>query len=766
MGEREQKLSKVVSLEERLRQLEDRYSELDKRYKDLQYDKKSDAGDKQQEDKSEVGDRNEESTGRFRVLINKYDPRSGERRDYKPDESDTVNKVEASSTLAWQLRKFTGPDGDDESEVEIFGPELKALLAKALHHHPDHWFIGNTVTLNSPFEPLVLNWEILNEETQKTEGEEDEKIGRSDLKDLMDTLQQGSGDSRLDDYFKNKESFKANRSITFPNLWTLFPPGMLVHSRPFMKQHQIFIVMECDRTWPRYSPRSRTYETWTLSCFMYDWTGQKFIRRLVSLEIEHFEGPRPIGTLPIQPLESIENKDDIQKELLRRGKTFREYCILPSDKRLFKYEGKAIYDKSGIRGVVGDSEKDEDERTYWQPATNKSSTELSYSNVNSDVMVDFDSYYKYGQPWSSIGKLAVNDEDGECDCTDCRKNEALQESYRTRYDDKTGDESEEWEDLQFMLCAPRVLGYVLRDKTWAQLDVTKIVPIAIEGADDAFMNKLKLAGEENGKKTKELLMALVKNHGISEDSNWDRGYQLKDIVADKGQGLVILLYGPPGVGKTSTAQTIAVAVGKPLFPVGVADVGTSAKKVEKNLDKIFDLATTWKAVLLIDEADVFLQSRARGELGPTTERNALVSVFLRVLEYYQGILILTTNQIAQFDVAVQSRIHIAIRYDSLKPDQTLAIFNTFMDQCERNKLVTMSEKPAIDKWAKGQLTRKNFDGRQIRNIITSAMGLARAANRQMELNDLIDVVDIMETFKTDLAYQMMQYEDSQRGRLK
>jgi replication-associated recombination protein RarA len=57
--------------------------------------------------------------------------------------------------------------------------------------------------------------------------------------------------------------------------------------------------------------------------------------------------------------------------------------------------------------------------------------------------------------------------------------------------------------------------------------------------------------------------------------------------------------GPPGVGKTSTAETVAIAAKKPLFPVSVADVGTKAKYVEANLEKIFDLATTWEAILLM-----------------------------------------------------------------------------------------------------------------------------------------------------------------------
>ncbi|ORY63320.1 AAA family ATPase [Pseudomassariella vexata] len=764
----ERKSTQLDSLEARLRELENKYADLEKRYKSNPTNDKGKYAQSESDDTS-----TNEVTQRFRILVNRYDSSSGERKDFEPKDSDAASKDKQSTKYAWQLRKVIDQDEEDYSEIEIFGKPLRDLLQRLLHHYPYHLFLGDIVILVSPYEPLVHNWCLLYKETAKDGGDENEKIARNDLKEMMETIRQGSGDPKLDEYFKVRESLRASRSITFSNLWTIFPPGMLVYGRPFMKQPQVFIVMENDLTWPVFNPRSHTHKTWELGCFTYDWTGQRFKRRLIKLRIDSFEGQKPIATLPIQPWEGMEKANDIKKQLLERGRIFRKYCTLPSERRLFKYAGKAIVNRSGIRGVVPDMDRDMDDdtiirrRNYLHRSiypNDTSNTEPNYSTINSDVMIDFESFYKYGPPFSSIGSLQVDDEKGECDCFDCHKNQALQDNYRTRYDEKTGDECEEWEDLQFMLCAPRVLGYVLRDKTWAQLDVNLVNPIATGGADDAFMNKLKLAGPENGRNTKELLMGLVKNHGISESSNWSHGYQLDDIVADKGKGLIILLYGPPGVGKTSTAQTIAIAAGKPLFSIGVADVGTSAKLVESNLEKIFDLATSWKAVLLIDEADVFLQSRARGELGPTTERNALVSVFLRVLEYYQGIMILTTNQISQFDVAVQSRIHIAIRYEKLKEYQTWAIFKSFMEQYEARGLVDQLDTRMIERWAKGELPKKNFDGRQIRNIVTSAMGIARSAERKMNHDDLLNVVGIMETFKSDLAYQMMQYEDSQKSR--
>lgn len=165
-----------------------------------------------------------------------------------------------------------------------------------------------------------------------------------------------------------------------------------------------------------------------------------------------------------------------------------------------------------------------------------------WSQVVSEVMIDFESYYKYAQPWSSLGKYVIDDEEGECDCTDCRNNEGQLKTWRVGFDNKTGEPTEQWDDLQYIICAPRALGYILREKIWAQLDVTKLKTVDRDGSDDAFMNRLKLAGQENGQKTKELLLSLIQNHGITENSD-RKDRQLKDLVAEKGRGLVILLHG-------------------------------------------------------------------------------------------------------------------------------------------------------------------------------------------------------------------------------
>ncbi len=94
-----------------------------------------------------------------------------------------------------------------------------------------------------------------------------------------------------------------------------------------------------------------------------------------------------------------------------------------------------------------------------------------------------------------------------------------------------------------------------------------------------------------------------------------------DLVHGKGRGLIILLHGPPGVGKTSTAETIAAYTKRPLYSITCGDIGLTAYDIEKNMNEHFRLANKWGCVLLLDEADVFLMKRDWRDIN----RNALVS---------------------------------------------------------------------------------------------------------------------------------------------
>lgn len=101
-----------------------------------------------------------------------------------------------------------------------------------------------------------------------------------------------------------------------------------------------------------------------------------------------------------------------------------------------------------------------------------------------------------------------------------------------------------------------------------------------------------------------------------------------DYVEGKGNGLIFLLHGGPGVGKTFTADCIANYLERPLMTLTTTDIGSEAEDVEENLTRSFQVAKNWNAVLLIDEADVFVANRTVKDL----HRNSLVASMLNHLK--------------------------------------------------------------------------------------------------------------------------------------
>ena len=134
---------------------------------------------------------------------------------------------------------------------------------------------------------------------------------------------------------------------------------------------------------------------------------------------------------------------------------------------------------------------------------------------------------------------------------------------------------------------------------------------------------------------------------------------VQDFVAGKSGGTTILCQGAPGLGKTLTAEVYSEVVGKPLYRVHSGQLGTTAASVGATLSNILQRATRWDAILLLDEADVYIRRRDND-----LEHNAIVAEFLRTLEYFNGLLFMTTNRIDDVDDAILSRCIAKIHYET------------------------------------------------------------------------------------------------------
>lgn len=287
-----------------------------------------------------------------------------------------------------------------------------------------------------------------------------------------------------------------------------------------------------------------------------------------------------------------------------------------------------------------------------------------------------------------------------------------------RDDDDVEVKIETVEEKDLFACSPYVLGFSFRAKTWGMMRVSGLKPI--DWAKDAF-ERLVL-----DPKTKKRVRALVQNSSGS----------FSDIIGGKGGGCVFLLHGEPGQGKTLTAETVAEDLRRPLYSISVGELGTDPDQLEERLREILDLATVWDAVLLLDEADIFLEARDEKDV----LRNAMVGVFLRLLEYHQGVLFLTTNRVRNIDRAFYSRISVAIGFTKADLEKRMKVWTNLLGAAG----ITLAAEQIKD------LAGRDLNGRQIKNVIRTASTLAKLDGESVTFERLRDEIEEATRFEREM----------------
>ncbi|KAK8133234.1 P-loop containing nucleoside triphosphate hydrolase protein [Apiospora kogelbergensis] len=292
------------------------------------------------------------------------------------------------------------------------------------------------------------------------------------------------------------------------------------------------------------------------------------------------------------------------------------------------------------------------------------------------------------------------------------------ETYESEYESKFGERSTPFpssitrslSDHQLLLLRPRIRAFALKTKEWLV-----ILPEGLQEVkqSEEGIENLVLGDTE---------MKTIK--GLSKRQNSKRETWAADFIEGKGTGQIILLHGPPGVGKTYTVEATSEYLHRPLLSLTITDIGTMETNVERQLIKWFTLAEAWNAVLLVDEADIFLERRQNRDLA----RNGLVSAFLRRMEYFKGLLFLTTNRVGQIDDAFISRVHVAIGYEALTPESRSKIWQGFFRKLAKERAGKIQISPAARKWVleKAISGEAQLNGRDIRNALQTAITLAEA----------------------------------------
>jgi hypothetical protein len=525
-------------------------------------------------------------------------------------------------------------------EIEIHSPELKLLLK----NHTSPWW-RDMITdsdqphmVQSPFYGFVWHWGDYKKACVAQETDTPaQKQARNDLNDLLDLIKTSSA---LKAYFRSRELTGSSEKIRFEYLWTLFGHGEKVCARSYMNELQMFEVKNCSN--PGYDKR------FWVSCSAFDWDGTKFSTYVYDFYIKDFSGEKPINDLDIYPVNyyktetGVNGRDQLYEQLTKRGQKYVELCTQEPSMFQCEYQGTALVTPSALHRLTskGRGQGYASDSPYVEDEVEVASIEIT--GKQSRVIVDNLSFMKSARNTMKrgdtppLGTKASFIERG-CVCGICKDSvihtwkpsSTLNQSLK----DIGQEFTEEQKRLQFL--PPRLLGYALKEKVWGQFLVDKLEPISSTVDKDKsgpFWTELELEQE-----AKRHLMAFVQHHrasGLRKTGPGDASVDAKafDIIEGKGQGLVILLHGPPGVGKTLTAETIALATGRPLLTISVAEIGIDYQQTEKNLTDVFVDAARWEAVLLMDEAEVFVEQRDNQDMA----RNAQVSVMLRCLEYFEG----------------------------------------------------------------------------------------------------------------------------------
>ncbi|KAJ2904467.1 hypothetical protein MKZ38_007998 [Zalerion maritima] len=598
------------------------------------------------------------------------------------------------------------------------------------------------------------------------------------------------------DYAQVKKSLYPmlqNGLITFDLLWALWKPNTLAYTSTYGCQDEprVFKVETAEK-----HCSIMKGEFYYIEGKYFEYDGKQFGFGSMMEEVGDFRGAKKITSLGVYPLEYLKNRDQARADLVERGKKFVSLAGVhyKSHQGMAFYKRKKAVVKVNINGrimvdgnihrrlnpnypislvrpkdhdIISDDESDDDSdcciisdsddddggvvplssdeqeekakyvtKVYEDCKGNTYTVRICKDDVDDGELGGKLELVESKQDRESDAKTT----DGK-DAKDSVADEGNGEGKSKDEGDETEEEPPEFTDEEYLIASPVVLGFAFAEKLWLEFTVS--------GIKEIQWNQQAYESLVLEPKTKDIVKALVESH------KYHAAESIDDVIQGKGKGLVAVLHGPPGTGKTLTAEGISELLKCPLYMVSAGELGTDSRYLESELQKILDICHAWGAILLLDEADVFLEKRNMHDI----HRNALVSIFLRQLEYFQGILFLTTNRVETFDDAFQSRIHIALRYDNLELKAKKSIFKIFI---ERVRVMEKLEVMPFTEEDYTSLAKFELNGRQIKNTVRTAQALAVNKGEPLGMKHIRQVLDVLTSFDRDLKGGT-GYQDAMRS---
>ncbi|RDW76993.1 ATPase-2 [Coleophoma cylindrospora] len=511
--------------------------------------------------------------------------------------------------------------------------------------------VTEVARFQEPFKPLFFCYDKIMALKDETNG--DTVLGQH-LQLLCQVMGELFGELML-----QLKNLRASGLISYRLAWTYFPRNSSIFSTNDAAT-RVCRVLSTEYVDFHHSPYLEVH------CEEICFDGEAFAWKPLKLSIPKFRGNVPVNSLSNYPLPFHPDPESVIARVKSRAKRAMEYQGLI----YCEYSGLGILDK-------GDC--------------------VEKHNVSSRILIDNLGYHKHYEGVARkelftsqipLPRLHMDFQRGTNEVP-AQQNTYLQPiSQEQQQKNKEGLLAQE-QDLVFV--SPMLRGFSLKNKLWLNFFVDDITPVVWN--DEAYGHLV--YPEEQ----KDLVLTFVETHHRL-------GTSIDDVIMGKGQGLIVLLSGPPGTGKTLTAEAVADKTRRPLYYLQAEDLGTNATYLGPKIKKVFEMATEWNAVILLDEADVFMAKRSPADIA----RNELVSIFLRELEYFRGIIFLTTNLYASIDVAFRSRVNIHLVFHPLSVSSRLAVWQKFLSRLP-------AATTALSDADLHQLARWDLNGREIMNTL-------------------------------------------------
>lgn len=488
------------------------------------------------------------------------------------------------------------------SSITIQSPSLKELVRDVLGTYPGENLDAADLSFDSPFHPFFHQWASLvsaKETVQQKGGREEEELDA-----LTEILREDFEES-----LRDAQNLTKNGNITFRLLWTLFPPGCPVLGEVHGVQH-CFMVEGYKYLMSEQPPQL------AVSVLNLDFDGERCGWQKTSSFIPAFTGSVKISGLHIRPLHFCEDAFSIMDSLSIRGKA--AVNLLGQAPVYRQYNGRVQlhisgeYDFEQVENFV-------EERVMIEPKVHSQQASRYSPRVFTvphklEFLLLRDADTKVAKSRTSRHALSLLDNLNKHPVLGGGDTK-LQPMPTVATDDQAMLKAHTW-TIELLSIGPEVFcrsvvrGYLLGSKSWAEFEVDNVLPI--QWNDNAFESLVIPSAR------KRLLEALVRQQKSNKKT-------LDDVVHGKGQGLILLLAGPPGTGKTLTAESISDHLRLPLYAISASELGDSAKNIEQSFSQVLRLAASWEAVLLLDEADAFLEKRAPQDTAGARERNKRVA---------------------------------------------------------------------------------------------------------------------------------------------